>query len=121
MAVSADVLREHLRYTAWASSTLVHAVEQLPAEQLTHDFHTSDRTILGTLVHTFAADRVWLGRIEGNPPDRFLSDSDFNLHVLQIDWPLLYGRWHEWADRLTDESARESIAYHDLKGNPHAS
>jgi len=35
----------------------------LPADDLTHDFGTADRNVLGTLVHIYAADRVWLGRI----------------------------------------------------------
>jgi uncharacterized damage-inducible protein DinB len=117
MAVSADVLREHLSYTAWASRTLVRAVEHLPAEHLAHDFQTSDRSILGTLVHVFAADRVWLGRIHGEPPPQFVSESDYDLRVLQIDWPLLYEKWHEWAATLTDQNVHEGMQYRDLKGN----
>jgi uncharacterized damage-inducible protein DinB len=119
MAVTADVLQDHLRYTAWASERLVRAVEHIPSDQLTHDFRSSERNILGTLVHIFAADRVWLGRIQGDPPPQFVSESDYQLHVLQIDWPLLYGRWHEWAGSLTDESVGQPVAYRDLKGNPY--
>src|SRR5213082_1878891 len=87
MSVSAEVLREHLRYTAWASQRLVRAVEHLSPDQLAHDFHTSDRNILGTLIHVFAADRIWLSRIQGESPTNFICDGDYNLHVLQIDWP----------------------------------
>jgi uncharacterized damage-inducible protein DinB len=119
--VSADILREHLLYTAWASDRLVHAIDCIPSDQLTRDFQTSDRSILGTLVHVFAADRIWLSRVKSEPPASFLSDSDYNLHVLQIDWPLLYGKWHEWAAGLTDESAGATLSYTDMKGNPHAS
>jgi len=121
LTVSADILREHLLYTAWASNRLVHAIENIPSDQLTQDFRTSDHSILGTLVHVFAADRVWLARVKSEPPSSFLTDSDYNLHVLQIDWPLLYDKWHEWAAGLSDESAGAAIAYTDLKGNPHAS
>jgi len=95
MSVSADVLREHLRYTAWASHRLVRAVEHLSSDQLAHDFHTSDRNILGTLVHVFAADRIWLSRVSGDSPTTFISECDYNLHVLQIDWPLIYDKWNE--------------------------
>jgi uncharacterized damage-inducible protein DinB len=121
MSVSAAVLREHLCYTAWATGHLVHAVQHLPTEQLTQDFHTSDRNILGTLVHVFAADRIWLARIKGEAAINFLSDADYHLHVLQSDWPLLYEKWKEWAQTLTDENAGERIAYHDLKGNARVS
>jgi len=119
MSVSADVLREHLRYTAWASHRLVHAVEYLPADHLTRDFHTSERSILGTLVHVFAADRIWFSRIKSETGVSFVSEDDYNLHVLQIDWPLIYDKWMEWAGALTDSDVREQISYHDLKGNPY--
>jgi len=120
MPVSVDVLREHLLYTAWASNRLVRAVEHLPPEQLTHDFQTSDHSILGTLVHVFGADRIWLARMR-QEPTAGISETDYQLHVLQIDWPLLYEKWNEWAAELTDESAGQPIPYHDMKGNPHTS
>ena len=119
--ISAAILQEHLLYTAWASQRLVHAIESIPSDQLTHDFETSDHSILGTLVHVFAADRIWLQRVRGESISTFLSDSDYNLHVLQIDWPLLYGKWNEWAAELTDASASASVSYTDIKGNPHVS
>jgi uncharacterized damage-inducible protein DinB len=121
MSVSAEVLREHLRYTAWASHRLVRAVEHLSADQLAHDFHTADRNIVGSLVHVFAADRIWLSRVEGESPFAFVSEGDYNLHVLQIDWPLVSQKWNEWAESLTDDQARQEIAYRDLKGNPYVS
>jgi uncharacterized damage-inducible protein DinB len=119
MSVSADVLREHLRYTAWASHRLVRAVEHLSADQLAHDFHTADRNILGTLIHVFAADRIWLSRVQGESPASFISEADYNLHVLQIDWPLIYDKWNEWAGALNDDTAREQISYRSLKGGPY--
>lgn len=119
--VSADILREHLLYTAWASERLVHALDTLSPDQLTQDFRTSDRSILGTLVHVFAADRVWLSRVRSEPIASFLTDSDYDLRVLQIDWPLIYAKWNEWAAGLSDETAAGAVAYTDLKGNPHAS
>jgi len=94
-------------------------VEQLPHEQLTHDFQTADCTLLGTLVHVFRADRVWLARIKKETAPPFNSESDLDLRVLQIEWPRLYAKWLEWAENLTDESALERIAYHDLKGVAH--
>jgi uncharacterized damage-inducible protein DinB len=121
LALSADLLREHLLYTAWASQRLVHAIEQIPSDQLTRDFETADHSILGTLVHVFAADRVWLRRVGQEPASSFLTDADYDLRVLQIDWPLLYARWNEWAANLTDEGVSSSISYTDLKGNPHTS
>ena len=84
MTMTADVLRDHLNYTAWASSRLVDAAGALNPQELLRDFGTADHNVLGTLVHAYAADRIWLGRIEGNPPARFTDpEQDMHLAVLR--------------------------------------
>ena len=118
MVVSADVLRSHIDYTAWASGLLVEAAGRLTYAELTRDFGTADKSVLGTLVHVFGADRVWLARLKGEPASAFLTDADYRLTVLQNDWPALYRRWKEWADGLTDEAAQAEVSYTDLRGNP---
>jgi uncharacterized damage-inducible protein DinB len=120
MAVSAEALRTHLDYTAFASRRLVEAAASLSSEELTRDFQTADHSVLGTLAHIYAADRVWLGRIHGNPPQKFLDpEVDLHLSVLQTHWPAILARWKEWAASLTDESTRGSLVFTDLKGNRH--
>ncbi|HZT29582.1 MAG TPA: DinB family protein [Bryobacteraceae bacterium] len=116
MSVSADALRLHLDYTAWASRRLVAAAAQLSAEELQRDFGTADKSVLGTLVHVFGADRIWLARLEGKPPGSFLTEADYLLSVLENDWPALHERWKQWAAGLTDEVVRRVVTYHDTKG-----
>jgi uncharacterized damage-inducible protein DinB len=119
MAISADILRNHLEYTTWASKRLVDAVAGLSQEQLTRDFQTADHSILGTLAHVYAADRVWLARVTNAPAAPFITDADRNLSVLLHDWPALLERWRQWASSLTDENTVANISYKDLKGNPY--
>jgi uncharacterized damage-inducible protein DinB len=119
MSVSVEVLRSHLAYTAWADGLLLRTVEQIPAQHLTHDFQTADRTILGTLAHTFAADRLWLQRVLGEPYTGLVSEEDRQLDTLQREWPAVLSRWQEWAGALRDSSA--VFDYRDLKGNPYSS
>lgn len=107
----------HLAYTAWASRRLVDAVARLSPEELKRDFQTSDHSPLGTLVHVFAADRIWLARVTGAAGQPFVSDADYSLAVLQNDWPALYDKWQQFAGGITDQSARESVAYKDTQGN----
>src|ERR1039458_4735436 len=64
MFVPAEVLRSHIGYTAWASGLLVEAADGLTGEEPTRDFGTADKSVLGTLVHVFAADRLWLARLK---------------------------------------------------------
>src|SRR5579883_3383077 len=99
MPVIADVLRAHIDYTAWASQRLVDAAAELSEEELVRDFRTSERSVLGTLVHVFAADRIWLWRLAGGGESPgFVADADYRLAVLQNDWPALQERWRLWAD-----------------------
>ena len=94
----------------------MRVLEQIPAEHLTHDFQTADRSILGTLVHTFGADRVWLKRVRGEPITTFLTDEDRQLATLQRDWPRVLDGW----STMVDEPERV-VHYQDMKGNPYTS
>lgn len=95
----------------------MEAASQLPLEQLTRDFGTADKSVLGTLVHIFAADRVWLARVSGSVPTTFISDADYHLSVLQNDWPQVHEKWHSWAAGLTDQVAAGELSYSDMRGN----
>ena len=118
MAVLVDLLRLHIDYTAWASGRLVLAASQLTPEELTRDFKTANQSVLGTLVHVYAADRVWLARMENRPQAPFVTEADHSLAVLQNDWPPLYDRWKKFVSGLTDEQAQAVVSYTDLKGTP---
>ena len=121
MSVPADTLRLHLEYTTWASARLMDVVEQLTPEELARDFGTADKTITGSLAHVFAADRVWMKRIQGNTqPGAFISPEDRDLGLLKREWPALLEQWKQWGAGLTDESVNQKANYHDLKGNPHS-
>jgi uncharacterized damage-inducible protein DinB len=118
MAVSADTLRLHLDYTAWASRRLLDCAAKLSPEDLTRDFRTSDKTVLDTLVHVFAADRIWFARIHGDAPASLINPEDRQLSVLEKEWPAIYQRWKQWAAPLTDQDVQAKLAYRDMKGNP---
>ncbi|MDX1978836.1 MAG: DinB family protein [Bryobacteraceae bacterium] len=122
MHLSADLLRTHLAYTAWASKRLVEAASVLSEAELTRDFATSEHSVLGTLVHVFAADRIWLARIQGHAPARFINpEADMHLSVLRDDWPTLLANWQHYAAALNDTDTGQVISYKDLKGNAYQS
>ncbi len=116
MPVSADVLRTHLDYSAWASGRLLTVAAALSNEELNHDWKTADHSILGTLVHIFGADRVWLARLHGNSTPIFTTGRDHDLAVLQTEWPALHDSWKVWATALTDDQTVLEIAYRDFRG-----
>lgn len=120
MPVSADTLRMHLDYTTWASTRLLEAAAKLSPEELTRDFGTADKNVVGTLAHVFAADRIWMARIQGQPPAKFITDADRDLALLHREWPALLDVWGQWAGGLNSENITTTASYKDLKGNPYA-
>jgi uncharacterized damage-inducible protein DinB len=116
MSVTADALRTHLDYTAWASMLLLDAAAKLTPEELTRDFGTADRSVVGTLAHIFAGDRIWFTRVMGRPHHPFISDADRDLGLLKERWPALLAGWKTWASELTDDRAISPITYKDHTG-----
>ena len=117
MPISAEAIREHLSYSAWATVRLLDAAAKLSPEELTRDFGTADRNVLGTLAHTFGADRVWLARVRGQQ-QHGLSEADREWPTIQREWSAVSEGWREWARGMTDDSLLTVLDYTDLKGNP---
>jgi uncharacterized damage-inducible protein DinB len=119
MPVSAETLRTHLDYTAWANQRLLDAAAKLTPEELTRDFHTADKSVLDTLVHIYAADRIWLTRVQGEPRATFIDPEDRDLGLLQAEWPALLQRWQLHLRDMHDGDVLQPISFKNLKGNPY--
>ncbi|HTR35440.1 MAG TPA: DinB family protein [Bryobacteraceae bacterium] len=117
MPVSADTLRQQLDYSAWASQRLLDEANKLNAEELTRDFKTADKSVLETLVHVFAADRIWLARVQGTARASFIDPQDRDLAVLNQEWPALQQTWKQYTASLSDQDVLKVISYRDTKGN----
>lgn len=120
MPVSVDTLRLQLDYSAWASQRLLDSAAKLSAEELTRDFQTAAKTVLDTLVHVYAADRIWLTRVLGEPRATFVDPEDRDLTLLQTEWPALHQRWKLWLRDFNDDDVQRAIEYKDLKGRPYS-
>ena len=117
--VDLTALKMHLAYSAWASQRLVEAAAKLSEAELTRDLGTADKSVLGTLVHVFAADRVWLGRVRGTAPARFIDvERDMNMQVLETDWPQVLEGWQAYLNGVAE--VRAPVSYKDLKGNAYS-
>jgi uncharacterized damage-inducible protein DinB len=120
MAQLLDALRTHIDYATWASAKLLAAAEALTSEELARDFGTADNSVIGTVAHIFAADRIWLRRLQGAPPPTPFLDKDreIRLDTLQTEWPPVLGAWKELAAGWTEESLAQEIAYKQMNGQP---
>jgi len=116
MPVSADTLRLQLDYTAWASRRLLDSAAKLSPEELTRDFKTADKTVLDTLVHIYAADRIWLARVTAEPRATFIDPEDRDLGLLQAEWPALQQRWKLWLRDFNDADVLQPVSFKNTKG-----
>lgn len=111
-----QVAQFQLDYTMWASSRLVVAAGALSADELTRDFGTADKSVLGTLLHIFAADRLWWRRLNQMEVLPFIRDEERRLEVLQSEWSAVLYDWKLWAARTSDEAFAADLTYTDLRG-----
>jgi uncharacterized damage-inducible protein DinB len=63
-------LLDLLEYTRWATDKVLQTVSALSLEKYTQDLGSSFPSIRDTLIHTYGADRAWLGRIQGLGTER---------------------------------------------------
>src|SRR5262245_1276972 len=118
MPVPVADLRMHVRYTAWATDRLVKAAAQLTPDELTADHGSANKSVLGTLVHVFGADRLWLSRVVGTPRTSLLDDDESRFETLQIAWPAVLEQWDAHLAAQSDASVAEDVLYKSLAGKP---
>jgi uncharacterized damage-inducible protein DinB len=67
MGAELSRVRQLLVYTVWADRTVLSALHEVTAEDLTRDTGSSFGSLVGTMAHILGAERVWLSRFVGNP------------------------------------------------------
>src|SRR5437870_3645833 len=86
-------LEELVSYSAWATRRTLDAARGVPSALLGKELPGSFPTLLETLTHVYAVDRLWLGRSEGvrhaYPPAGAFRD----LPSLAAAWLALCERW----------------------------
>jgi uncharacterized damage-inducible protein DinB len=77
MSLPAAAARDLLLYMLWADRRMLKAVREVRPEYLARDAGVSFRSLLGTMTHMSGAQRRWLARFSGRPPERSPEASDF--------------------------------------------
>jgi uncharacterized damage-inducible protein DinB len=60
VAFAKQLLRDDLRYSAWANQSLLEGCSALTAQELDRDLRISHASILATLRHLYDGERIWL-------------------------------------------------------------
>jgi uncharacterized damage-inducible protein DinB len=115
MKIDSALLKTQLDYTYWASDRLLDAARPLSEEELTRDLGNSFGGVLGTLVHIFQGDRVWLARVSGSPRTALVDpDETWTIDSLQSAWVDVHLGWIDWAGSVSD--VREVLDYVNMAG-----
>lgn len=119
MHLSPSAIQHHIEYSTWATQQLLGAAAALQTNELTRDFGTADKSVLGTLVHIFRAERIWLARLQERASrGEWSRPEDEQLATLNAEWPPLHNNWRTWANSLADSDTERILSYTDLRGNP---
>src|SRR4051794_10292109 len=109
MDVSLETLRLHIDYTIWANQLILNAAAALTPEELTRDFGSADKSILGTLLHIHGGDLVWIERMYGTSLTARPFDGSATIETLQAEWPKVWARWKNYVDGLAGNAAEAEI------------
>jgi uncharacterized damage-inducible protein DinB len=119
MHIDSKFLFDHLEYSRWATERSMDSARPLTEEERTRYMYVSHRSVLGTLVHIYEADRIWFSRLLGSP--RFtLSDQgeNYTLDGLAVAWKKLTDEFIAWISVLTDEEVESTLKYVNIQGIP---
>lgn len=109
-----DDLLDLLFYQRWATERTLEAASKLTAEQFTRTITSSFPGVRDTLVHSFGADRAWLGRVSGTAPER-ANPADFpTLEVLREAWIAVLDAWPRRVSEIGDP--KTPISYRAFNG-----
>lgn len=113
-----EVLVDYVRYTQWASTTLLEACSALSEEELRRDLHTAYPSIWATLVHVYQADCVWLSRFRGEPAVGLSSfEAGGTLEELRARWQQTLQEMVTFSESRLDEQWAEPLRYANSTGN----
>lgn len=115
MEIDARFLAGQVDYSRWATLKTLGACEPLGREELNRNLYTSFGSLLGTLVHAYQVDSVWLSRLRGNPVAT-LPPAAKDLTELRSAWIPVLDALHDFAAGLTADAIVADLSYRSVLG-----
>jgi uncharacterized damage-inducible protein DinB len=115
--MTVEMIRTMYRYNGWANTVILDTASRLTPAQLVAGGGASYDSVRDTLVHTMAAQWLYLERWHGRSPTSMPQGQDFS------DVPSIRARWDEiergtaaFLAGVTDARLAEPIAYLNFNG-----
>ena len=96
---------------------MLSAAAALTGEEFTRHNASSHPSVRDTLVHTMAAELIWLRRWQGESPKGLLDPSEFPTHAaVAARWSEVERELSAFVGALTDEDLARVVAYTNTRG-----
>ena len=105
MGTRIDTITRSHEHRHWVCNKLLTASRGLTNDGLRKSFEMGVGSVLGTFVHLYGAETVWINVLENkNQSAAFPTLENFaNLEALERDWELLDQRWAAWLSNVKEE------------------
>lgn len=115
--MTGDELRVLYAYNRWANRRLLAAAREVEPRDRERDLGASHRSLVGTLVHVFWGEWLWLERWQGRSPKRVFEAGELrDLDVLESRWEGVERDRSSFLARLTAEHLLARVSYENLEG-----
>ena len=104
-------------YNSWATNRIFDAVTAIPAPDYLKDLKSSHGGIHGTLTHMVSAEKVWLSRWTGDPPEPLDHAAIPDAQTLKGLWEKIGFETARWIGGLTDKRLLETFTMKTAKGD----
>lgn len=108
-------------YNYWARDRLLAAMEGMSDSDYAAPNGFVYGSIRGILVHTLAAEVIWLSRWQGVSPDRLLTGDDIpRLSGLHARWAEEEAKMRAFVWSRSEEDLKRTVLYRSTSGNPYS-
>ena len=106
MGTRLDTIKRLHEHRHWVRHKLLTASRGLTNDGLRKSFEMGVGSVLGTFVHLYGAETVWINVLENkNQSAAFPTLENFaNLEALERDWDLLDQRWAAWLANANEDA-----------------
>lgn len=116
-----EEIRTLFQYDEWATKRTVESVSALSEEKSTRDFQSSHGGILGTLIHIYWSDCLWLERWKGHlVPAPFDLEQISSVSTLNNRWQEYQGRLYAFLATIDDKTLSAPFSYTSTRGSKHS-
>jgi uncharacterized damage-inducible protein DinB len=114
----AEQMRKLMAYNQWAWRRLFASAAKLDTADYQAERMLFQGSIHGTLVHSMAAEWIWLSRCQGESPTVLFDPHDYaDFTAVQAAWAEIFHKWANTVQWLDDAQCARMVDYRNTRGS----